>query len=535
MNNIYGRTPNVLVVDDSIFFIHSIVSLLAEKGMNIQTANNGREALVCVQNKIPDIIILDVCMPELDGFEVCKILRANKKYNNIPIIFSTSSTDSESIIKGFQIGGQDYITKPFNAYEFLARVETHLKLKLQMDEEINQKEKYFRGLFEHMAMGTAIVDNNGYIAQINPEFKRMFNYSEEQLLDMKFEELIYEDDKEIGLVSYNDLFEGRCESFIIERRFCNKYGNIVWGSQTLSLVHNIDNSTSLIVMIQDITSRKKVEKELIEAKKAAEGANALKNQFLANMSHELRTPINIIFSALQLFELMLRNNLEIDLVNCDRHLQAMKQNCYRLLRLVNNLIDITKVETGFMELHLKNVNIVSLVEDITLSVAEYAKGKEIEVLFDTEIEEKIVSVDPDKIERIMLNLLSNATKFTNKNGKVSVNIYEQPKKIQISVKDNGIGIPYDKTKDIFDRFTQVDNTFIKNNEGSGIGLSIVKSFVEMHSGTISVNSQVGVGTEFIIEFPTNIVYQEEQYDINFLEKKQHHVEMLDIEFSDIYI
>ena len=197
----------------------------------------------------------------------------------------------------------------------------------------------------------------------------------------------------------------------------------------------------------------------------------------------------------------------------------MKQNCYRLLRLINNLIDISKIDSGFLNPNLKNYNIVSVVEDITLSVAEYIQDKGVEVIFDTNVEEKIIACDPDNIERIILNLLSNAVKFTNAGDQITVEVMDNEDYIEISVKDTGIGIPEDKLKVIFERFRQVDNSLSRSHEGSGIGLSLVKALVDMHDGSINVNSNLGEGTEFIIKLPArktdesndvekNMIYQD---------------------------
>ena len=154
----------------------------------------------------------------------------------------------------------------------------------------------------------------------------------------------------------------------------------------------------------------------------------------------------------------------------------MKQNSYRLIRLINNLIDITKIDSGFTNMIRHNVDIVKIVEDITLSVASFVESKQIELIFDTDVEEKITACDPNKIETIMFNLLSNAIKFTNADGKITVNMYDKEEYIIISVKDTGIGIAEEDKKRVFGRFLQVEDTSHRNSEGSGIGLSSSKIF-----------------------------------------------------------
>lgn len=255
----------------------------------------------------------------------------------------------------------------------------------------------------------------------------------------------------------------------------------------------------------------------------------LKTEFIANISHELKTPLNIIFSTAQLFSINTNNPEKLNM-----YTGIIKQNCYRLIRLVNNLIDITKIDSGFMELHLKNQNIVEVVENIALSTAEYVQSKSRTIIFDTDIEEKIMAFDSEKMERIILNLISNAIKFTNTDDKIEVSIYDRGDRILISVKDTGIGIPEDKQGKIFERFKQVDPLLSRRSEGSGIGLSIVKSLVQMHDGNIFIKSNLGEGSEFIIELPVRIISENATSEImeNF---SQNSVEKIQIEFSDIYM
>ncbi|OGO77412.1 MAG: hypothetical protein A2Y23_08395 [Clostridiales bacterium GWB2_37_7] len=211
----------------------------------------------------------------------------------------------------------------------------------------------------------------------------------------------------------------------------------------------------------------------------------------------------------------------------------MKQNCFRLLRLVNNLIDISKIDAKSFELHLRNCNIVSIIKEITMSVSDYIENKGIRLVFDTDIEEKIMDCDDEKIERIILNLLSNAIKFTPKGGGIFVNVYNKDEGLYIKIEDNGIGIPENKQSQIFQRFCQIDAMFTRQHEGSGIGLNLVKSLVEMHGGTITFESKIGVGTSFCINLPYRKV-EEKVVQYSAL-GKQAHIERINVEFSDIYL
>lgn len=257
-----------------------------------------------------------------------------------------------------------------------------------------------------------------------------------------------------------------------------------------------------------------------------------KTEFFANVSHELRTPLNVMLSSLQLIQLYIENGSIIDKgIDLGKKIAVLRQNSLRVLKLINNLIDITKIDAGFYEAYLQNCNIVNLIEETTLSVAEYIESKGIKLIFDTDVEEKIIACDPEKIERIMFNLLSNATKFTPQGGLIEVNLYNKERNIIISVKDTGIGIPKDKQELIFERFRQVDRELAKNYEGSGIGLSLVKSLVEIHKGTIEVKSEYGKGSEFIISIPVTKISEEKSVqDISEISK-----DMMRVEFSDLAI
>lgn len=297
------------------------------------------------------------------------------------------------------------------------------------------------------------------------------------------------------------------------------------------LIKPIDSHV-LLAIIKSMLKIQGTENRLRTALKKAEASSNVKTQFLANISHELKTPINIIVSALQMTNITIKQINRSPLKEkLNKYNGMIKQNSFRLIKLINNIIDSTKIESGFMSMNRKSVNIVRLVENITLSVASLVESKQIELIFDTEVEEKITACDPDKIETILFNLLSNAVKFTDIGGKITVNMYDRGDYIIISVKDTGVGIAEGNREKVFQRFIQIDETSNRNREGSGIGLSIVKSFVEMHGGSINIKSNEGRGSNFIIKLP--IIKMREMGEVDRENDVDYYTDRINVEFSDI--
>lgn len=327
-----------------------------------------------------------------------------------------------------------------------------------------------------------------------------------------------------------DIFHFIRNTFLITFLFVMalRVSNVNYSSFVTEFINNeliLDRNKELDKLLKQ---RTKELNETVEYEK-------LRAAFFANISHELRTPLNVIFSAEQMIDLTIdgkmRNYSKEDI---KKYSKLIKQNSYRLIRLVANLIDITKIDAGYFQVNLENSDIIKVVEDITLSVASFVEQRDINLVFDTEIEELTIACDPDKIERIMLNLLSNSVKFTPQGGSIYVNIYDKDDNIRIVVEDTGIGIPENMRQSIFERFVQVDRSISRNQEGSGIGLSLVKSLVDMHRGTISLESEEGKGSKFTIELPKKTVDKKaEVIEGGFIDKKNN-VEKINIEFSDIY-
>lgn len=409
-------------------------------------------------------------------------------------------------------------------------IETLRKIKIneKLDDEVKQNKKLIEGITDNIDDIIFTTDSCGKIVYVNKSATEKLGFSKEELIGINYKSIIENQEKY--------LLNNKDKNIVFNKYKCKcKNGQIL---NTESVITKIldDNNVILgkVIVARDSSIKEKIEKINMKYVAIKETEN-LRNQFFANITHEFKTPINIIYSCMQLLDAKKEQSYLALLESYEKYKGNIKQNCNRMLRLVNNLVDISKIDSGFVNLEFANNDIVNLVENIVLSVAPYVENNNINITFDTFVEEIEIKCDADSIERIILNLLSNAIKFTDENGSILVEMDSDDEWVIIKVRDNGIGIP-DKFKEIiFDRFVQGDKSLNRKKEGSGIGLALVKSLVEFHNGTIEVNKEYRDGSEFILKLPNvKIPIKEEEnkriVDIN--DKKL--IEKIDIEFSDIY-
>ncbi|WFA10082.1 ATP-binding protein [Tissierella sp. Yu-01] len=282
----------------------------------------------------------------------------------------------------------------------------------------------------------------------------------------------------------------------------------------------------IIAIALDITEEEK-EKELLTQNLK------MQEDMLINTSHELKTPLNVIYSSVQLLDFFLENNLLLDNISRFKQINnTIKQNCYRLTKLINNIIDYSRIESGDFKLNLINDNIVKVLKEIVESIEEYAFTKGLKINFVSNIDKKVIAFDPFMLERIILNLISNSIKFTSKGGKIDITLIDNDNYIEISVIDTGIGIDENYLEVIFDKFRQVDSSLTRSAEGFGIGLPLVKSLVELHKGKITVESTLGKGSTFKVELPSVTVENPIDTHPSIVATKR--VDNINYEFSDIY-
>lgn len=373
------------------------------------------------------------------------------------------------------------------------------------------------------------------IMYVNDEAYKNFKYSNPNIKDLLsvigknfFEFYDLSKDEEFNLINnIKKSIEEKSSSAITYTHKIVRNGKCIYLKTIFHPIYNENKEVDKIVMVGiDVTKEKRSNEKLDKAIKIQE-------DIFVNISHEFKTPLNVIFSASQLLNMYLEKDLfESIKDNIIYNNKIIIQNCYRLTKLINNILDISKIESGFYELDLTNEDIVNVTEDIIGSVSKYIDKMRLNIVFDTDIEEKVIALDLHKFERIMLNLISNAIKFSNPGGTIFVNLYDKDNSIEISVKDQGIGISKENLPNIFDKFHQVNKSLNRKAEGTGIGLSLVKSLVELHDGKINAESTLGKGSTFTLKLPATIV--DKQNDNKSEINNKNRTEMIKFELSDIY-
>lgn len=449
------------------------------------------------------------------------------------------------------IGASTLLFSIRSIYDFYYLIESSIEISVRGDSamrlgcilyivglfiEVGKTTKKNKTLDEQRNLFIKIIDENKHSNVIICDENYVINYINNKAKNSLDEiEYIENFNRDIGCkLDIKGLFQGVLDTDIIDYHILldGNYRKEVYIKDSDSIldfsIHLIEVNYKRykVITIKDISEKYKLEKTLLEYEMMKHDEQ-LKNEFLSNITHELKTPLNIIYSTNQLLDISLDKDNFKDIYM--RYSSSFNMNCKRMLRLIDNIVDITKSDVGYKEPKYANYNIVNLIEEMTLSVINYAKIKSIEIVFDTDIEELYIKCDLDMIERIILNLLSNAIKFSDRESNIQVRVFHDEYCVGISVIDEGIGIDPEIQDKIFDRFVQGDKSIRRKNEGSGIGLSLVKSFVELLEGEIILRSDGKSGSEFTVYLPNELLDSQtlkSQYNLD--------VERVKLEFSDIY-
>jgi len=460
--NAPGLGIEILLVEDSPTQAARLRYLMESKGYLTRVANNGRNALQALRQRKPQLVLSDVVMPEMDGYSLCRTIKSDPALADTPVILVTSLVDPKDIVNGLECGADNFVRKPYADDYLLKRIQHVL-----MNKELRKTQG------NHFELGIAL-----YLGGQ----KHFINAERQQILDLLIS--TYEQ-----AVCVNEELQAR-EQQISELN-----------------AHLARRAAELEVINAEI-ARKNLE---------LQRASGMKSEFVANMSHELRTPLNAIMG----FSEMLKDGLMGDLSERQRmSAGAIFDSGMHLLSLINDILDLSRIEAGKMELELEKTDVAELLDNSVMMLKNRASAHQIQLKIESKVPDK-VSVDPRKARQIIYNLLSNAVKFTPDGGSVALHArhvqhpqWEGMQRVgeavpvaiphgylEIGVIDTGIGIAAEDLGRLFRPFSQLESGLSRKYEGSGLGLALVKQLVELHGGVLAVRSRVGHGTTFKVWLP----------------------------------
>jgi PAS domain S-box-containing protein len=471
--------------------------------------DNEQDFLEHLENRKIDIILSDYNLPDYDGAEALVVSKT--RFSHIPFVFVSGTMGEEAAIESLLNGATDYVLK--NRIERLGsavkRAIRESKLQQEYQNAISrlrQKEEQYRTLIEGMNEGLMLTDTQDTILFVNQQTCDITGYDADELIHKNCHQLLFDPNSEKFNQELNHLKkQGAKSSFELE--MVRKNNEKIWVHVSCSPVYNDDDKEiGMIGVFQDISDRKKTEnerqkltQELVLAKEKAEESDRLKSAFLANISHEIRTPMNGI---LGFAELLKTPELTQDMH--ERYIHIIEQSGKRMLNIINDIVDISKIEAGQMNIHLEETNVNQLLKDLLVFFSPEAQSKGLKLTVSANLPDEKSSIQTDytKLAQVLTNLIKNAIKFT-KSGSIEFgyNPNVVGTSLQFFVKDTGAGIPADQTEMIFERFRQGSVLLTRAYEGAGLGLSISKAFVDMLGGKIWVESELGKGSTFFFSLP----------------------------------
>lgn len=490
----------ILIVDDNQSNLYSLQKLLESKDFQVETASSGEEALGKALKNEYALIILDVQMPDMDGFEVAETLSDYSKTKDVPIIFlSAVNTDKKFITQGYASGAKDYVTKPVDPEILLLKVKTfynlqeqnlamkktqqnlELEVKGRRESQVTMKSQldHFHRMLESLPQIAFTLNEDGIVDFVNGKW---YQYSDNE---QSFPE-IHPDDRNIK----EELERCRKKGKALELEIRIK--NIVSGKYRYHLlritpVYDENHIKNWVGTFTDINDQKKVEKE--------------KDEFLSIASHELKTPLTSIKAYVQLLERKLKLDKESPEAGFVAKVQGQIE---KLNTLITDLLDVSKIENGKLKINKKPVNLESVISNAVETILQTHDEQLVRIERHGTKPDILIPLDEIRIEQVLINFLTNAIKYSPDNNQVIVTTFvdKEAQEVRVNVTDFGIGIPDFKQDAVFKKFYRVEESSLQF-QGMGIGLFICAEIIKQHHGSVGVSSIVNEGSTFYFTLPLN--------------------------------
>jgi PAS domain S-box-containing protein len=485
---------NILIVDDREENIIALEALLKRNDICLFATTSPNDALKIAWENNISIALVDVQMPEMDGFELVEMLKSNPRTKDIMVIFVTAiSKESKYAVKGFGAGAVDYLYKPLDPYITSAKVDAFVQLARQQAEVLEKNEElqaYAIVIKNSADIICSVNAGNLQINTINPAVEQILGYKQADMLGKSIIDMAIDSQQDALRKKLGGIIKDNLSFATFESQFATFDKRVIWTGCRASYRNKV-----IFLNISDISPQKSYQQQLIKSREAAEYGKKVKETFLANMSHELRTPVNGIIGLTNMLRKSGVNEQQVNL------LEMMETSSRSLLGVINDILDISKIEAGKFNIVRTPGNLREIINMVHGMLKFNANEKDIE--FTLQIDKdvpKALMVDSLRLNQILMNLLSNAIKFTS-HGYVTLKVsvmqkLNQKVKLKFAVEDSGIGIPADRVSKIFESFEQAEDDTARRYGGTGLGLAIVKKLVELKGGELSVVSKEGKGSEF---------------------------------------
>lgn len=477
--------PRILLVEDEPLLCGRLAQLLSDEYL-VETAPNGREALSAIMRTLPALVLTDIVMPGVDGIELLKALRSTRRTQGVPVLLISGHALDEDRIEAYRQGADGFLAKPYTIPELRARIGSMLQAARRNEEAANELAAQ-QALAERAALLECVTD--AFYA-LDREFR--FTYLNHRALDhfgRTAEDLLGKVIWEAFPQTRGTLFEQEYDRVTREQHPVEfEAASPISGHRVY--VRACPTPQGLAAYFHDITDRKRVEEQLREADRR-------KTEFLAVLGHELRNPLAPLRNGLQI----LKQHPATDPTLLGT-VAMMNRQIAHLVRLVDDLIDVGRITRGAFELRPQQALLCAILtnalEASRTVIEEYGHN----VTIDLHGENPCVNCDPDRLVQVFSNLLSNSAKYTDRGGQIGLSLRCEGKEAVVTVEDTGIGIPTSALEHVFDMFARVDSNVAGDREGLGIGLSLVKSLVERHGGSVRAFSDgPGRGSRFTVRLP----------------------------------